>query len=258
MHKVLSLVAVMSIGVATIAPAQRLTGAAKWADSARTLIESSVIGDSPTAIDSALVLLDRALSVTPDDYLLLHYKGYALYRAGNTSIRYDKKADAVRQFTQADSALERSAKLHPLAETFALLASTAGHQVALDNSLAMTLGVRSGEMQARAAELGPNNPRVAILKGTSALYGPAEYTGGIPEAVKQFRRARELFANDAPAPPLPAWGHAEALGYLAMALHQAGDDKGAIVAANEALVVAPGYRMVRYKILPMLGQKPNP
>lgn len=255
MRKVVGLVAVaatLTVGSADAAHAQKLTGAAKWADSARVLIESSVVGGLPASLDSALVLLDRALSVTPDDYLLLHYKGYALWRQGGTSARNEKKDEATKQLAQADSALERSARLHPMAETFALMASVAGRQTSLDNSRAVTLGLRSNQMEARAMELEPNNPRVALLKGSSAMYGPAEYTGGMPEAVKQFRRARDLFAKESVAAPMPSWGRAENLGFLAMALHASGDDAGAKAAADEALAIAPNYGMVRYKVLPML------
>lgn len=240
--------------LARSASAQQLTGSAKWADSASRMIEASVIGDATNGLDSALVLLDRALTVTPDDYLLLHYSGYTLYRQANTSVRNQAKDLAITQFQQADSLLQRSAKLHALPETYALLASVAGHLAALDPSHAETHGMASNDFGSRAAKLGPSNPRVALLRGTGALYGPPEYTGGPKEAERQLQRAHDLFAQDAPGAPLPSWGRAETSGYLALARHALGNDVGARVAAEEALKLAPNYKFVRYKILPMLDK----
>lgn len=236
--------------------AQQTSAATKWADSARVMIDASVLSESQSGLEAAGVLLDRALTVAPADYLLEHYKGYLLYLQGTVSLEKNQRPTALRQFQEADSLLAASMAQTPIAETFALRSAIAGRLAGLDPSAGASAKRTAGQMQARAEQAGPSNPRVALMRGLSALNGPPEYTGGVREAAKQFERARDLFTNDAPPHPLPTWGRPQVFAYLAVARHRMGDDAGALEAAREALRLAPGYRYVSDVILPMLGAKP--
>ena len=255
MRRLVALALAFTGGTAAL-HAQQLTGAAKWADSARTLIDAAVLTDAPAGLDSAVALLDRALAATPNEYLLLHYKGYARYRQGNASLGASNATLARKQFEEADTLLGTSAAQHPLAESFALRSSIAGRLAGLDPSAPILHKTMAGRMQARAEETGSSNPRVGLLRGQSVLFGPPDRTGGPAEAEKLLQRAHDLFATDSPAPPLPSWGRAETCAYLALARHRLGNDEGARAAAHEALSYAPGYRYVKNELLPMLGEKP--
>ena len=72
-------------------------------------------------------------------------------------------------------------------------------------------------------------------------------------ALEHFLAAIELFADDAPEAPLPAWGHAEAYAWLGQthaALGQVGEARAAF---ERALEVEPGYGWVQEVLLPGLG-----
>src|SRR6476469_2481080 len=70
----------LTFAIAHGANAQALAGAAKWADSAAREIEAASDAGDAARLRNARTLLDRALTVFPKDALLLHYKGYELYR----------------------------------------------------------------------------------------------------------------------------------------------------------------------------------
>lgn len=240
--------------------AQQLTGTDKWADSARVLIESAVRSGNLAGIQSANVLLDRALTAFPDDPLLLHYAGYALYREGTLSLRKPStRAASGAMFDSSAVLLARSAEKLPLAETYALESAVYGQMIgASSNPLTgMTLGPKAGSALDRAMQLGPQNPRVWLIRGISAMFTPSAYGGGLDKAESYLSQALKLYDTDAPKPPLPAWGHAEVylwLGqvYLKEGKRDAAHDAFASAAKLEpdnawahALIVAPDAASVK-------------
>ena len=123
--------------------AQPLNGVAKWADSARVLIEFANARADQSALEQALAVLDRVLTVTPDEPMLLHYKGYALYRQGGMLMGASRMKEAKEILEAADAALEQSAKSLPWPETYALRAATLGQIIGADGNNPMT-AMRNG------------------------------------------------------------------------------------------------------------------
>src|SRR6185295_5750443 len=74
----------------------------------------------------------------------------------------------------------------------------------------MRLGSKSNSMMERAVTAGPSNPRVWVMRGIGAFNTPSAFGGGLDKAESYLKKALELFATDAPQPPLPAWGRADA------------------------------------------------
>lgn len=219
MHKQLAVaVLALTAPLATLQlGAQQLTGPDKWADSARVLVESAVRSGSPAGIQSANVLLDRALAAFPNNPLLLHYAGYALYREGTLSVRdRSTRAAAGAMFDSSAVLLARSAEELPLAETYALESAVYGQMIGASSNplIGMTLGPKAGDALDRAMQLGPRNPRVWLMRGISAMFTPSEYGGGLDKAESYLSQALKFYATDTPKPPLPAWGHAEAYLWL--------------------------------------------
>ena len=98
----------------------------RLADSARRQIDAATIAGDRVRLGAARALLDRALAAFPDDALLLHYQGYALWREASILYGAGEAAAARPLLEYADRALERSAKRLPLPETFALLIGRRG------------------------------------------------------------------------------------------------------------------------------------
>lgn len=258
LSKALSACAAVALALTTStshAGAQQLTGVAKWADSVRVLIESAIVKWNPPALEQAIAVIDRVLTVTPDEPMLLHYKGYALFRQGGILLGANRMKEAKEVLEAADAALEQSAKTLPWPETYALRAATLGQIIGADNGNSMTAmrnGMLSGSLMQKAVELGPNNPRVWVLKGSSEFHTPKMYGGGAENAERSLEKARALLSADRPAPPRPAWGVIDLhlwLGQVYAALGRKGEARTEYQAV---LAIAPDHPWVKHVLLPQL------
>ena len=233
-----------------------LTGGAKWADSAGRLIDKATFAGDLLGLRNAGLLLDRALAAYPNDALLLQYQGYELYREagllGGSGRTPREKAELPLVAATARVKLLESLAAQPLAETHALLAMTMGRMIGLDQIYSPTLGPLIPKEMNAAISMGPNNPRVWLLRGIQAVYTSAEYGGGLPVAEMQLNKAIELFATDNPAPPAPSWGKAEAYVWLGQVLQKQNRIAEARAAYNKALSVQRDYPWVTYSLLPSI------
>lgn len=239
------------------AGAQPLTGVAKWADSARVLIESVNLGGDPQTLEQAVAILDRVLTVTPDEPMLLHYKGYALFRQGGILMGGNRMKEAMDVLEAADVALERSAKSLPWPETYALRAATLGQIIGADGNnpaTAMRNGMLSGSLMEKAVELGPDNPRVWVLKGSGEFHTPKMFGGGADNAEKSLQRARALLAGDRPEPPRPAWGALDVHLWLGQVYAALGRKDEARSEYQAVLAIAPNHPWVKHVLLPQLDK----
>ncbi len=221
------------------------------AERVRTGLEEAEITGDADALRQMVTLSRRAVTAFPEDALLNHFAGYALYSLAGRTMEADTDASHAL-LEEAESFLERSVEIEPIAESYALLASAIGMRIDGPAS-AMTLGMRSGAAMSRARELGPDNPRVRLLEGMSAFHTPRMFGGGHEAALEHFLAAIELFAEDAPQPPLPAWGHVEAYAWLGQTHVALGQVEEARRAYERALELEPGYVWVREVLLPGLG-----
>lgn len=235
---------VACIGIATFTPvlgAQNLTGRDRWADSVRILIEAGVRRGSPAAIDSARVLLERAMTAFPNDPLLLHYEGYALYRKATLAVGRNSGIDTGPILDKAREALESSGMKLALPETFSLQAAVYGQIIATSKNplTGMTLGMKSSDVTNRAVEEGPRNPRVWLLRGIGAMFTPEMWGGGLDKAEAYLKKSVDFYETDKPAPPLPAWGRAEAFVWLGQVYSKQGKTDAARAAFESALGIEP-------------------
>ena len=215
----------------------------------RGLEEAQIAGDAD-ALGQMTTLSRRAVTAFPEDALLHHYAGYALYRLAGRTMETDTDASHAL-LEEAESFLERSVEIEPMADSYALLASVIGMRIDGPVS-AMSLGMRSGAAMSRAKEVGPDNPRVRLLEGISAFHTPGMFGGGHEAALEHFLAAIELFAEDAPQSLLPAWGHAETYAWLGQTHAALGQVEEARTAYERALEMEPGYVWVREGLLPAL------
>lgn len=247
----------LSIVVAQTGAAQSSPATTKWVDSVTKLIEAGITTGQPSGLDQAIALLDRVLTVTPNDAIMLHYKGYALYRKANPMMEdAAKKAEVKALLEAADDALESSGKTLQWPETYALRASVIGQMIGVGNPISgMVLGPRAENQIEKAVELGPNNPRVWMLKGVGNIFKPKMFGGGADKAEKELLKAIELFANDRAVSPAPRWGHSEAYAWLGQAYVAQSKFAEARASYQKALDLDPGNGWVTYVLLPALEKK---
>lgn len=226
-----------------------LSGAARWADSVRVVAEQAQLRGDSAALTQAYRLSQRALTAFPDDPLLLHYQGYIRYRQAQRIADFET---ALPLFEEAVSLLERSAATRPLPETHALIAAATGSMIGTSMVRGIRFGMRADAAEDRAEALGATNPRVLLLRAVSAWFKPSAFGGGEDKARALLQQALGAFERDAPARPLPAWGHAEAYAWLGQMELKAGRRDAARVAYDRALALAPGYAWVQYALKPSL------
>ncbi len=222
-------------------PAGRLEGAARFADSAQRLIEQARRAGSYQQLAESRALIERALVAYPDDALLLLYEGYALTQ--EVGVRLGRReGDTGPLLEAAEQALQRSIERRPTAEAHALLASVFGMKIGSNPLRGMTLGPRIGRTMERAMDLGPTNPRVFLARGIGAINTPAMFGGGLDRAQALLLRATQLFEQDQPVPPAPAWGRSEAYAWLGQVYQRQARVDQARAALDRALTLEPENR----------------
>jgi tetratricopeptide (TPR) repeat protein len=234
---------------------QALTGRDKWADSARREIEAANAAGNLDRLKEARAMLERALTAFPNDPLLQHYQGYALYREATVMQGMKRDEKEIRAVLEAaDDVLGLSAKKLDLPETYAIQSSVIGQMIGSNPLRGMTMGPRSSGAMDRALELGAKNPRVWLMRGISAMFTPGMFGGGEDRAEEYLNKAVALFATDAPAPPAPAWGRADAYIWIGQLRQQQGRLADARKAYTTALEIQPDNGWVRHVLLPALDR----
>ena len=187
-------------------------------------IEAASTGDDE-GLRQSVALAERALALHPEEALLYHYQGYALYRlAGKHGCDEAREPGCVMALLErAEESLEASNLHGPRAETYALLASVAGLMIGENDALAPSLGHRIDDLQSKALSLDAENPRVWLLRGIGNYFTPEAYGGGIAPARAALERSAAAFQTDAPPTPEPRWGRADVHVWLGQ-VHQAAGD----------------------------------
>jgi tetratricopeptide (TPR) repeat protein len=231
----------------------------RFADSVRKSIEAAVDAGNRADLEQALQVADRALAAFPASEILLHYRAYGLYRAGTMALGARDLAASRKAFDVAREILEGLVKRQPIPETHALLASVYGMQIAVARVpmvSGMTLGPRSASWMEKAVAAGPENPRVWVMKGIGAFNTPSMFGGGADKAEADLKKALSLFTNDNPAPPLPAWGRADAHIWLGQVYAKMGKKDLARAQYDSALALQPRNGWITYSLIPALSERP--
>ena len=236
-----------------LAAQTQFTGTAKWADSASREIEAASATGDLDRLTNAAAMVDRVLTVTPNDPLLLYYRSLALYRVASIYTGRKKNDEAKRALEEADLLLEQATAKSPTADALALRSSAMGLLIGLSGPMSgMTLGPKASGLLDRAKELEPKNPRVWLVSGMSAMFTPTMFGGGSDKAEQELRKAVALFDADKPVPPAPSWGRADAYIWLGQLYRKQGKFSDARHAYDEALKLVPDHQWVLRRLIPEL------
>lgn len=224
-------------------------------DSLRVLVNRGLQGNRHDDYDLALAFVDQLLAAAPDDAIALHYRGFVLYRKASILVASKGDRTLTRSlFEEAGRALERSDATLRWPETRALRSAVVGQLIGFSGALGpMRLGPRAARLLDEAVALGPDNPRVWMLRGVSAMFKPRLFGGGLGKAERDLLRALELFTRDVPqSPAAPWWGHAETYGWLGQVYVRQGKVALARDAYARALMIEPANAWVRDHLMPAL------
>lgn len=203
-------------------------------------LDRAVLRADPAGIAAAVRVFESAAESAGDEALALHYLGYARYRLAE-QVPADSGDLRRRLRAGAREALEGSVSRAAMAESYALLAILTGIEMGDRPMAAMFLWRRWREELGRASELGPENPRVALLAAIGAFHAPAAFGGGSSRAEREILRAIELAAAETARPPAPRWGAAEALFWLGRVRERQQRRDEARDAYRRAVALEPEY-----------------
>jgi tetratricopeptide (TPR) repeat protein len=229
-----------------------------FADSLRKVIEAAVDAGEVGRVDQAISVVERALTAFPSSAILRHYHAYALYRAGTMTLGLRGPGEARSYFTRAREILEPLTLGETIPESMALLASVYGMQIGVARVPmieGMRLGPKTSEWMEKALAAGPKNPRVWVMKGIGAYNTPSMFGGGMDQAEKDLTLALALFSDDRPAPPLPAWGRADAHVWLGRVYGRQGKLDAARAQYDSALALQPNNGWITNVLIPALAKK---
>lgn len=209
---------------------------------------AQLVGAGEELEDCRQRLVDR-LDAEPQNIKLRYTVAYVDWRM----VHLPSAENRDELLARAQEALEANVKEKPDdVESLALLAGVLGERIGERPMRGIVLGRRADAYLERAAEAEPDNPRVVLQQGISALHTPSMFGGSIKKAEERLRRARALFAQQPEEAPWPNWGRIDAYGWLGETLvrQQRYDEAQKIY--EQALTLEPEAALIKHYLLPKL------
>ncbi len=230
---------------------------------ARNLLQQGTNQRDKAMMQESLTQFQNLLPMKKQAWLVHFYIAFADFRMGiYYNMEHDKKK-AGKYFDSAIDQLKKSQELNDsFPESFALLSACYGNKIGLAPWKGMLLGPRSGKAMNKAVSLGPQNPRVWLMKGVGSSFSPKAFGGGKEKAVEELKKALKLYEQQKPLDPIyPRWGHDEACAQLGIVLKELGRPEEAKAAFMKGLTINPENGRIKFKLLPDLAKglgKPSP
>jgi tetratricopeptide (TPR) repeat protein len=205
----------------------------------RDQIEQGYNARDPGAIEVVVTALKKAGGESDQEDLATYYAAFARLR--QSAIPGTDKSRARDYLEECIDELEPLLKRRSdYAQARALYASCLGASSNYYVLRAATRGVAAGREMSAALKLAPDNPWVVFQAGVSDLLTPALFGGSATRALKELKRAEQLFVASRPAgSTAPLFGEAEAWLYIGRAYLAEGDKEKAREALATSLKLAP-------------------
>jgi len=202
---------------------------------------------------------ERILAMGEKEWLLNYYIAYCDYHLATYAFSEEDKKSTMGFVNDGLARLKRSIRENSeFAGSYALMSSLYGYKINLRPWAGFLYGPRVGKYLATALALGPANPRVHYIQGTSTFHTPERFGGGKEKAKIAFQEAIELFSVEVVSPLMPDWGYSEAYCWLGLCELDLGDTVAAKLHFDKALDIDPENNWVKYRLLPRLegGESP--
>ena len=111
----------------------------------------------------------------------------------------------------------------------------------------MYLGSRSAALMNEAIALDNQSAVVVQLYAGSRYYFPKMFGGDLKEAIRNYKKAIELFEKESRT---DEWLYLDALAFLGKSYMRLGETEKAIITYKKALHIAPNFRWVKDSLLP--------
>jgi tetratricopeptide (TPR) repeat protein len=239
-----ALAAVLAVLLATSA---RAGASLELADLAGRIDYGFYVGDA-RAIENAVAALKR---MSDSDAAVRYYRAFASFRlaqlGGERAASHAEdcvKNATVEEPTEHLTRAAGEARARASIESWLLVAACAGLSGRVEPAKGLAHDKRSAQALARARELEPSNPRIALLDAWLVSRRPALADAAVrDDAVAKLEAAVEAFGAWSPPPDSTEWGEAEALASLAEVHLARGQIRDARDLIERALLVAPDYRV---------------
>lgn len=138
-------------------------------------------------------------------------------------------------------------------EAYILNAACSNAMIRYQPEQTMALSLKSRDALEAATKIDSQNPRLLFIKGTSAVYTPPQFGGGVERASQLFSSAIAHFKtqNSNGGHPLPKWGLDEAYLWLGMLKSVSGEQEEAISALTQSLEISDNV-WIRNTLIPTL------
>lgn len=181
--------------------------------------------------------------------IICSYYGYIPY-----ALNRERKVEADAMLDKAFAYMDSYRNRHPNdAEAMAINASLLGFRLAIHPVKALTLGIQSRQLIAKAMNLAPNDPWVMLEQANALLYTPTLFGGDPQKARLLYLRSISLLEKHGDNGC--SWSYLNAyinLAYCQMKLKQYA---AAQQTYNQLLAIAPNFRWVRENLVPKLQKK---
>jgi len=182
--------------------------------------------------------LERLSTFGDKEWLVNYNLAFNNYRI--STILYEKKEESQKYLESSKEVIQKSIEgKDDFADSHALLASILGMEIGFKPQLGMTNGMKSAQELEKAKKLSPSNPRVYMIEGTSKLYTPKMFGGGVDKALALFEKSAELFEKEKDRGIYPDWGKDEVYVWIGNAYKEKKEDSTATEFYKKALEVNP-------------------
>jgi len=221
--------------------------------SGKKIIHSALEHWNEQEMMNARAHFERGLHLNDKEWLFRYYVAYCNDQLVHY---YQSKGDKKTALTYLNDGIKQLNEVIKLNKDFAdgygLLSSMYGEKMGIQPWTGIMYGSRSSTLIRKAIQLEPNNPRLYMIQGTSAMFTPEKWGGSKEEAKELYLKAAELFKTDNPPPLMPHYGKSDIYAWLGQLELKMGHPEEAKKYYHKALDVDPNNNWVKKQLLPRI------